>query len=91
MLQIDSSSSPTSDNPAVTVLRSCGADPTDAETWVFFYVAGQEAKWECVYSIPQTQGPLSCQTNMTMSHETLYRLVIGAEGDGKERGIFWLT
>lgn len=62
-------------------------NPNDAETWVFFHGAGQDAIGEFYYSIPQIHSPLTCQTNMTISHETLFRLVLGAESDEKKKNI----
>ncbi|KAL8914278.1 MAG: hypothetical protein Q9171_001060 [Xanthocarpia ochracea] len=60
-------------------------NPNDAETWFLTYGADQAALGDFLNSIPQIRDLLSGRSNKTMSYDTLYRLILDAPGNDKEK------
>ncbi|KAL8682673.1 MAG: hypothetical protein Q9186_001269 [Xanthomendoza sp. 1 TL-2023] len=60
-------------------------NPNDAATWFFTYGANQAAIGDFLDSIPQIHDVFSGHSNRTISYDTLFRLVLNATADDKEK------
>ncbi|KAI4232219.1 MAG: hypothetical protein L6R40_007467 [Gallowayella cf. fulva] len=60
-------------------------NPNDVDTWFFTYGADQAAIGDFLDSIPQIHDVFSGHSNRTMSYDTLFRLVLDATADDKEK------